>query len=41
VPERPATQARLHDIEAEEAKLDIDELVGKTLDGLTELKSDG
>ena len=37
VPERPATCARLSDIEAEEAKLDIGTLVEKTLDGLTGL----
>jgi thiamine biosynthesis protein ThiI len=37
VPERPATRAVLADIEAEEARLDIDAMVQKTLDGLTEL----
>jgi thiamine biosynthesis protein ThiI len=37
VPERPATRAALADIEAEEAKVALDAMVAKTLDGLTEL----
>ena len=37
VPERPATRARLHDIEAEEARLDLGALVRATVDSIGEL----
>ncbi len=37
VPERPATRARLHDIEAEEARLDLGALVKATVDSIGEL----